>query len=61
MDLPDSDWGDFSCRRAVDSSSFSFRTYTTDLQESLEINLLSNIIYYDNAFILSIPITVQCS
>ena len=22
MDLPDSDWGDFSCRRAVDSSSF---------------------------------------
>ena len=21
MDLPDSDWGDFSCRRAVDSSS----------------------------------------
>ena len=23
MDLPGSDWGDFSCRRAVDSSSFS--------------------------------------
>ena len=23
MDLPDSDWGDLSCRRAVDSSSFS--------------------------------------
>ena len=23
MDLPDSDWGDFSCRRAVDSSSLS--------------------------------------
>ena len=23
MDLPDSDWGDFSCRRAVDSSSYS--------------------------------------
>ena len=23
MDLPDSDWGDFRCRRAVDSSSFS--------------------------------------
>ena len=22
MDLPDTDWGDFSCRRAVDSSSF---------------------------------------
>ena len=22
MDLPDSDWGNFSCRRAVDSSSF---------------------------------------
>ena len=22
MDLPDSDWGDFSCRRAVDSSSW---------------------------------------
>ena len=22
MDLPDSDWGDFSCRRAVDSSSY---------------------------------------
>ena len=22
MDLPDSDWGDFSCRRAVDSCSF---------------------------------------
>ena len=22
MDLPGSDWGDFSCRRAVDSSSF---------------------------------------
>ena len=22
MDLPDSDWGDLSCRRAVDSSSF---------------------------------------
>ena len=21
MDLPDNDWGDFSCRRAVDSSS----------------------------------------
>ena len=24
MDLPDSDWGDFSCRRAVDSSSFGY-------------------------------------
>ena len=24
MDLPDSDRGDFSCRRAVDSSSFEF-------------------------------------
>ena len=23
MDLPGSDWGDFSCRRAVDSSSFT--------------------------------------
>ena len=23
MDLPDSDWGDFSCWRAVDSSSLS--------------------------------------
>ena len=22
MDLPGSDWGDFSCRRAVDSSSY---------------------------------------
>ena len=24
MDLPDSDWGDFSCRRAVDSSSYQY-------------------------------------
>ena len=24
MDLPDSDRGDFSCRRAVDSSSFIY-------------------------------------
>ena len=24
MDLPDSDWGDFSCRRAVDSSSLFY-------------------------------------
>ena len=24
MDLPDSDWGDFSCRRAVDSSSYHY-------------------------------------
>ena len=23
IDLPDSDWGDFSCRRAVDSSSYT--------------------------------------
>ena len=25
MDLPDSDWGDFSCRRAIDSSSLVIR------------------------------------
>ena len=28
MDLPDRDWGDFSFRRAVDSSSFFFINYT---------------------------------
>ena len=27
MDLPDSDWGDFSCRRAVDSSSFRWLVF----------------------------------
>ena len=27
MDLPDSDWGDFSCRRAVDSSSFKYAIF----------------------------------
>ena len=29
MDLPDSDWGDFSCRRAVDSASFIMWSRTT--------------------------------
>ena len=24
-DLPDSDWGDFRCRRAVDTSSFFYK------------------------------------
>ena len=28
MDLPDSDWGDFSCRRAVDSSSLFYNVPT---------------------------------
>ena len=32
MDLPDSDWGDFSCRRAVDSSSY-FRILTVTRYE----------------------------
>ena len=29
-DLPDSDWGDFRCRGAVDSSSWSFEVCTCD-------------------------------
>ena len=35
-DLPDSDWGDFRCRRAVDSSSF-FRKYSQTLSEFIPI------------------------
>ena len=40
MDLPDSDWGDFSCRRAVDSSSY--------YDEALGKNYKQNFILYKN-------------
>ena len=36
MDLPDSDRGDFSCRRAVDSSSFNWNT--VDIRKSCKSN-----------------------
>ena len=38
MDLPGSDWGDFSCRRAVDSSSlfmFALATGTVPAQDQV--------------------------
>ena len=34
MDLPDSDWGDFSCRRAVDSSSLE-SVYTENYHNTI--------------------------
>ena len=51
MDLPDSDQGDFSCRRAVDSSSFN-RNSSFFIQE----NAFENIVCI-KAAILSRP---QC-
>ena len=35
MDLPDSDRGDFSCRRAVDSSSLAVRCTRFDTMNAL--------------------------
>ena len=42
MDLPYSDWGDFSCRRAVDSSSFKY--VLTD--QTLFKNVIQGLIYH---------------
>ena len=43
MDLPDSDWGDFSCRRAVDSSSFRW-IYLRNRQSDM-------ILYFNNVIL----------
>ena len=41
MDLPDSDWGDFSCRRAVDSSSFFCYVTKKNIIKSLQVKICS--------------------
>ena len=41
-DLPDSDWGDFRCRRAIDSSSFDYSAASLD--NDLGINYIDGFV-----------------